>query len=1171
MKLKRVKIFGFKTFAERTEVELDGNIIAIIGPNGCGKSNIVDSILWGLGETNARNLRAQTSKEVIFSGSSRRKALGYAEVTLLFDNEDGTLPIDSSEVSVTRRLTRAGDSDYSINKRNCRLRDVNELLADSGLGRAGYAIVTQSDIDQALSASAMQRRAWIDEAAGVQRYRARRTESLRRLDTAQGHLQRIHDIINEIETQREPLRAEAETAKQYKVTFSSLREIESALLGKELTEAISEIEELEKRIEATLNSVDHENDRAEDLRTKHRETFRLIDGLDLDIERHREALLLAQTRLEQAISQVQLSEQKLESLKTLEATLADDSDSSSEQIEAALAELAKAKTQADLAQSEFDSLEESLGNVDAEAKSFATQLKAVEAELIAARQTQTDFERHQLESQHTKSRIKAVKKELEGVLESLPDLQEAVTENEASTNDLQTKVELIKAQLRTIDQSLRDIQTAEDRHAAESRKLLSQIAALDGRRRGIEATIEANEGLAQGSRAVLEAVKAGRLPDEYTPVAHAIHIEGDLVQAIETALGAAGNDLIVPDESAAKDAIQFLKEFRAGRATFQPIPLMRPQSPSPELRQLLRTKGIVGLASELVDCDPKHRPVIDSLLGRTVIAEDLDTALNLARTRGWSRMVTLDGELIHSSGAVTGGAQKSRGTGLVQRRAELDQVEQELKSLQAQLEQAQRWNQADAVAELETNRQTLITELANQQSEFDEVRNWLMSLKHELSTTQSSHDKLQSELDRLTQIQSADLKPVDVPEVEARRDNLMRQLAAKSSDADSAQTRLSEARQRAAEAAERATESERRLSAMSSNAEQRQARLANINPERERLHTLIFEATADRAKREEEVAKTRTETITLQEKRKQLATDAENLSIQSEQAQRAAQSGSEILHQCEIKRARADSRRSAATERLLEEYGLTPEEAMAQSEDALIAPDAPALVAKLRRDLKQMGDVNLGAIDAYERLTERHDELATQVADVEEGMVEIRSTIKELDDLTRQRFVETFEKLQAAFGNVFVKLLGGGEASISLSDPHNILDSGVEISVTIPGKKQQRLELLSGGERAMSALAFLFSLLKVKPCPLVILDEVDAPLDGRNVERFIQMMREFNDQTQFILITHNNVTIESADVFLGVTMQEPGCSTVIPFRVPGHAIESKEATPVLSTEAAYVN
>ncbi|MBL8069199.1 MAG: chromosome segregation protein SMC [Armatimonadetes bacterium] len=1150
MKLKRVKIFGFKTFADRTDVELDGNIIAIIGPNGCGKSNIVDAILWGLGETNARHLRAQTAKEVIFSGSSRRKPLGFAEVSLLFDNEDGSLPIDTAEVSVTRRLTRSGDSDYSINKRACRLRDVNDLLADSGLGRAGYAIVTQSDIDQALSASALQRRAWIDEAAGVQRYRTRRTESLRRLDHAEGHLRRIHDILHEIEVQREPLREEAEAAKQYKVTLNALREIECALLGKELEESLAEIEELERRISATLSDVERENDRAESLRSAQKQILFKIEALDAEAERQREELMTAQGRLSQAQNQIELGKQKLESLALLEATLGQESESNAAQTAEAESALERARKEANESANALEALESSLGSVDAEARELAASLKALDGELAKARQAQAAYERRQIEAEHAKDRLRTVKKELQGVSESIPDLEGAVAENESALETLGSALEGFRAEIKVIDGELQAIAGKEDSHAASMRKLLAQIASLDGRRRGIEATIEANEGLSHGSRAVLEAVKAGRLPDSYTPVVHAIHFEGNLVSAVETALGAAGNDLIVPDESAAKEAIRFLKENRAGRATFQPVPLMRPQTPSPELRDLLGKRGVVGLASELVGCAPAHRPVIDSLLGRTVIVEDLDTALKYAKSRGWSRLVTLDGELIHASGAVTGGTQASRGNGIIHRKAELDQVSDELGSLQQRLSEMQAWDPSSEKQALQDRRSEVAEALAAQRSEWEEARTWLMSLKHELAQTLSSRDMLEAEAARLAQPQDQ-MEPVDLAGIELRRDEAVQLLAAKSSSAESAQARIVEARQLAAAAANRLEEADRRLAAIRGSAEQRQARLAHIGPERQKLETSIAEASSELKGLEERVAALRAKSLTSAEQRKTLSQEAMTAGQQSEEAQKSAQSGSEILHHCEIKRARADSRRSAAAERLLEEYGLSPEEALEESASSLVAPDAPALVAKLRRDLKAMGDVNLGAIEAFDRLTERHDELAGQSADVEEGMAEIRATIKELDDRTRQRFVETFEQLQAAFGQVFVKLLGGGDAEISLSDPANILDSGVEIAVTIPGKRRQPLELLSGGERAMSAIAFLFSLLKVKPCPLVILDEVDAPLDGRNVERFISMMREFNDVTQFILITHNNVTIESADVWMGVTMQEPGCSTVIPFRVPG--------------------
>jgi chromosome segregation protein len=1163
MKLKRVKIFGFKTFADRTDVELDGNIIAIIGPNGCGKSNIVDAILWGLGETNARNLRAQTAKEIIFSGSSRRKSVGFAEVSLLFDNEDGALPIDTSEVAINRRLNRAGDSDYAINKRSCRLRDVNDLLADSGLGRAGYAIVTQSDIDQALSASAQQRRAWIDEAAGVQRYRTRRVESMRRLEAAQSHLARVHDIIHEIELQREPLREEAETARQYKTTLNSLREIESSLLGQELAEAIAELEDLEKRIVATMAEMDRDAERVESLRLQHRQTVEHVSQIESKLDHARTELTENQSKLDQALGQVQLGEQKLESLTVLQQTLSEEGQNSGDQIREAQADLERDRALAESARQAQVELQTALGTVDSEAKILAAELKKIEQDLLAARKQQVEFERSQVEAQHAKSQLKALRKELAGIAEALPELESAVTENEAQLADAQAQVDSLKSDRKTLDDRLRQIQHQEENQATIIRKQLAHIAALDGRRRGIAATIEANEGLAQGSRAVMDAVKSGRLEPVYTPVARAISTPEEIVAAIETALGASSNDLIVPQESDAKTAIAYLKEHRAGRATFQPIPLMRPSAPNHELNQVLNQRGVVGRASDLVDCHSNHRPVIESLLGRTVIVETIDIALKLAKTRGWNRLVTLDGELVHASGAVTGGTQQNRGNGLVQRKAELDKLEVELEKLQLDLVALQSQDFDQAKSEIDAQKQSNRDQLNAAQTNLDEVRTWVMSLRHELTTTKAEQSKRQAEADRLSRESARTIDPIDVATIEQQRDLLVSQLATKSSDAESAQSRMTEARQRSAEAAERLSNAERRLSAMTSNASQRATRFAQIEPERARILAQIAESNAESTRRTAALVSLRETVLTLTEQRTQYAQTIESLAHSIEQAQKSNFSGSEVLHQCELKRARADSRRSNAAERLLEEYGMRPEEAIAIAAEALIAPDAAALVTKLRRDLKAMGDVNLGAIEAFERLTERHDELAHQVADVEEGMGEIQTTIKELDAMTRERFVETFEKLQVAFADVFVRLLGGGEAKISLSDPENMLDSGVEIAVTIPGKKQQRLELLSGGERAMSALAFLFSLLQVKPCPLVILDEVDAPLDGRNVERFIKMMRDFNDRTQFILITHNNVTIESADVFLGVTMQEPGVSTVIPFRVPS-ALPSEPSAPLLA-------
>lgn len=1153
MKLKRVKIFGFKTFAEKTEFDLDGNIIAVVGPNGCGKSNIVDSILWGLGETSSKHLRAQTSQEVIFSGSANRKPVGFAEVTLLFDNEDGILPLDSPEVSVTRKLTRGGDSSFAINKRNCRLKDIGDLLADSGLGRAGYAIVGQSEIDQALAASAGQRRAWIDEAAGVQRYRARRVEAIRRLASAEEHLERVADIIREIESQREPLREEAEVAQKYKITLASLREIEVGLLTLDLANAMAELEASDERTNTAISLATKELQRAEELEDKSKEESDKVAELELKIEQIRDQKLKAQTALEQANAAIQIAQGKLESLDMLESRLNEESEASEERQALAASDFEKAKLEEAEERQNHTSLRESLGSADSEAKRLSQELSAAETELKKARELVAERSRLDLEAAHRHERMSQIEEELLGIADTIPDLEEAVNEANSQFQELEERINAAKTEMREAQEQLKQLQLTTDQVGAQSRKILSEIAALDGRRRGIEATIDAHEGLAQGPRAVMAAAAQGRLTASYKPVGEVIEVESDLALAIDTALGGSANDLIVPDERAAKDAIEFLKSNRLGRATFQPLTLMRPQTQTEDLRQLLRTKGVVGLASELVDCDRDARPVIDSLLGRIVIVETIDDGLKLAKTRGWSRLVTMDGEVIHSSGAVTGGASKHQSQGMVQRRAELQDLEEDIINLQKDLDELAKSDSSkqESREKLRIKIEACQESIRSQQQEHEETKSWLMGVQHELQTTLKSQARLKAELENLNKTTDLPKLNIDITKLEAARDELMKALAARSSDAEQANLRMEEADQRLNQAIARRQEAERRLTSILEAEKLRERRSGSLEPERDRFRAQLSQAEKDKESFAAQLEATNLEQATALEAKKNHLAEAVKLAEEAKQAHKNASSFSDTVHQAEIARAKADSKRTTATERLLEEYGITPEEALESAPNILLPDDAASAAAKFRREIKAMGDVNVGAIEAYERLTQRHEELTFQAEDILNGKVEIEAGIKELDRLTRERFLTTFEELRIQFAQMFQRIFNGGEGILELEDNANILDSGVEISVTIPGKKRQRLELLSGGERALSALAFLFALLKVKPSPLVILDEVDAPLDGRNVERFISMMREFSGQTQFILITHNPVTIESADVWFGVTMQEPGVSTVVPFKVPG--------------------
>lgn len=1156
MRLKKVQIFGFKTFADKTEVVIDAPFTAVVGPNGCGKSNIVDAILWGLGETKASHIRAKTSQDVIFAGSATKRKLGYAEVTLTFDNEDGSLPIDTPEVAVTRRLSRGGDSDYRINGRACRLRDVNDLLADSGMGRAGYAIVGQSEIDQALAASPQQRRDWIDEAAGVMRYRNRREEALRRLAYADEHLDRVNDILKEIESQRRPLEKEAEAALRYKQIRSSLREMESGLLILEIAEAVAKLDELDEKLRNAVRVAEEETTKSERLEREASTLTEETAHIEERIEALRHAHYEAQTAFEHASAAVQVAISKLEGLDALETTLTDEATAGSERVLQAEMDLERAREEEKKELDSLEALRTELSGADVEARKLTHELRVAEAALLEARELVGRNQRIELESSHRAERVRAIEEEIAGIDAAVPDLREAIADAQETFERLDATVSAAREAMRLAEEELVQLRKVEEDYAAESRKLLSQIAVLDGRRAGIHDTIDAHEGLAQGAKAILDAVESSDLSGSYVPVGEAVRADAEFAHAIDTALGSSSNDLIVKDESFAKVAIEYLKANRLGRATFQPVNLVKVPERPKSVVDLTREEGVLGFANDLVECEDQHRPVIDSLLGLVLVVEDLDTGLRLAKTNGWKRLVTLEGEVVHSSGAVTGGRYESA-TGIVQRRAELADIEQMSAELQRQVEESEKafagreQVRAALVERLESARESL----TQNAGEHEEARLWLVNLQHELQATERAKEKLAGERDALASAQGEALAEVDEKSAEERRDDLLRQLAAKTADADQAGIRLREAESRAVQATGRRIEAERRFEDLTQSEQQRTHKSENIGSERGRYAEQIEKSTREREATEAKVHRLQTELDELSAKKRELIEKNIALTTEAKESQKTARAMSETAHSAEIQRTRLDSKRTNAVQRLLEEYGVSQDEAVSLAPETTVPEDAPKLVPQLRKELKEMGDVNLGAVEAFERLTERFTELNNQVEDISAGKAEIMESIAELDRLTKDRFEQTFAQLKVAFAEMFVKMFGGGEGEIELLDEKNVLDSGVEIRVTVPGKRRQRLELLSGGERALSATAFLFALLKVKPSPLVILDEVDAPLDGRNVERFVGVVREFCDRSQFILITHNAVTMEEADIWFGVTMQE-GASLLIPYKMPDkHMIE----------------
>lgn len=1169
MKLKHVKIYGFKTFADRTEFEMDGNLIAVVGPNGCGKSNIVDAIMWALGEPSPKNLRAHNSADIIFSGSSLRKPLGFAEVTLTFDNSRGRLPIDTTDVVVSRRVDRSGESHYAINGRACRQRDVYELFADSGLGRTGYAIVSQSDIDAALRASAEERRTWLDEAAGVQRYRSRKNEALKRLDSALVHLQRVNDVIQEIESQREPLREQAEAARTYKGLLSSLREIESGLLIVEAVEAKEQVHKLgmavaEKRREA--DEARKAAQRAESLSDE-------ASGALVDIEKRIDAKTAeyhaASSNLERAVARVALAKQRLESLEELDANRDVEAKAASERIERAKRALELAERELASATEAVDMLVQVLSGSDEIAQRLQHKLELAEATLAQARLASVDRIHREARLAQLRDRRGAIDRELEGAEAALPQLQQAVHDGEAKLLAERKSLEEARKRLTESRDRLASLQDAGKALEGRRRTLLAEEAALEGKASALRATLEAGEGMPAGVRAILAALSEGTLTGDFVPVSAAIHVEAALTNAIEAALGPAAGDLITSRIDFAREAIEYLKREGAGRATFLPLDTLKQRERHEGIRRLVGRPGVLGIAADLVGCDPALKPAVEFLLGAVLVVEDSKIAASLARETGFRSIATLDGELLRAGGSLTGGAYRREVAGPIRRASELEETQARLSELADALHAVQQESErlSASASDLGRDEESALQEVADLEVSVAEVVQWLTALREELNATDRAIERLRAERNQIESefaLSQGDDTATEatVQQAEAERNELLALVAAKSADAEQARRALADARERKDAAQARLNLARADYEDALAYSQTKSLRLENLGQERERQMAAIQQSEADRAKCEDAVAWVTKELEELRAQRQTLEEQRSAMLLQARQLHERARELDDASYRDDILRARAETKLASVLARLLEEYNVTEEEAERLAPTVELPEDAPKIAARLRREIRALGDVNVGAIEAYDKLTERYEILTTQREDILQSKAELDRTISELDRLTRGAFTKTFDEVNEAFREMFVRLFGGGDAVLRLTDPEKILETGVEIEVQVPGKAKQRLELLSGGERALSACAFLFALFKVKPSPLSVLDELDAPLDGRNVERYVDLLRDFAAENQFIVITHNPTTIAAAPIWFGVTMQEPGVSTVIPYRAadPAPSSNGKRAT-----------
>ncbi|HJV32186.1 MAG TPA: chromosome segregation protein SMC [Bacillales bacterium] len=1179
MYLKRLDVIGFKSFAERIGVDFVQGVTAVVGPNGSGKSNITDAIRWVLGEQSAKSLRGSKMEDIIFAGSDSRKALNFAEVTLTLDNEDQGLSIDYNEVSVTRRVYRSGDSEFLINKQPCRLKDIIDLFMDSGLGREAFSIISQGKVEEILNSKAEDRRTIFEEAAGVLKYKNRKKKAEVKLSETQDNLNRVTDILHELESQVEPLKIQASMAKDFLEKKDELEKIEVAL-------TVCEIEDLHQKWEKLSDLIEEHKKNDWQLSTelqkkeaKIEETRDHVTALDESISDLQNVLLHASEELEKlegrkevlkerkknaSQNKFQLEENILELTKKI-TVLKEQRDKQNDAVKA-LSEQVK------ILKSELQEKQEKLhlysGNLDEKIDS----LKSEYIELLnnqAAAKNEQKYIDQQLEQQARKnSRLdeenikyitgrESAEKKKAAIQSELAEIQKKLDQQVHSFREGQRKLESVKNQYEKQEKTL--YQAYQFLQQAKSRKEM------------LEELQEDFSGFFQGVKEILKE-RGKKLSGIEGAVAELMQVPKEYETALEIALGGALQHIVVDTEKSARDAIQYLKQNSFGRATFLPLNVMKGRILSQAQLNLIQSHpSFIGVASSLVKYEQKYEEVITNLLGNVIVTKDLKGANELAKLLQYrSRFVTLDGDVVNPGGSMTGGAIKQKSSSLLSRKGELDNLKEKLSSMEEQ------------TTTLETHVKTLKEEVQALDKQLDMIRKdgeelrlkeqavkgdlreaelEEKNLQELLSMYDLEKDQFTEEKKALTVRQEEILQLMDGYQKDiASLDQLIAKLTEqKTLDLTSRETLITEINELKVEYAaknEQYTHANERLTFINEDLLESEQKRSNHE---EDLMLLTSEMTNSSSGEEQlEVAATakqqdKEETIKLISSRRQERLELQSLLEDSElevkELKRQHKGMVEVLKDEEVKVNRIDVELENRLTHLREEYLLSFDGAKEQYPLTISIEEARKKVKLIKLAIEELGNVNLGAIEEYDRVSERYEFLLEQKTDLQEAKDTLFQVITEMDSEMKKRFEQTFEGIRFHFEPVFQALFGGGRAELKLTDPKDLLNTGVEIVAQPPGKKLQNLGLLSGGERALTAIALLFSILKVRPVPFCILDEVEAALDEANVYRFSQYLKKYSAETQFIVITHRKGTMEEADVLYGVTMQESGVSKLVSVRL----------------------
>ncbi len=1182
MHLKSVELQGFKSFADKIYLDFNPGITAIVGPNGSGKSNISDAIRWVMGEQSVRSLRGSRMEDVIFAGTEVRKPQGFAEVSLTLDNSEGSLPIDYEEVVITRRVYRNGEGEYFINHAACRLKDIHELFMDTGLGREGYSIIGQGKIDEILSNKSEDRRRIFEEAAGITKYKYRKNEAEKKLEKTNENLTRVNDIMSELSGQLEPLRIQSEKAKKYLNLRDELKAIDVNVSVATIVKYRADLVEIERRLDGVSNSIDLLQKEIDDKEELTQRMYAEIEKIEEEMENCRRAQRLAADETAEENQRISLglaniehckenihriteeigkSERGIGQLDELIAgyvsereKLTEMQNTLVERIQAAEADFEKINSVFEGNNDRLESLKDEIiektaeiSNLRSKVSNYNILLENFERE---RRNVHDELERHSLEHNRIGENNKVI---------------------EAALAKLTAEFDEIKADAEAAERNVTDCQEKSDELSEKRDIILAELNRRNSRKSVLEDMENDYEGYNRSVKEIMTAHSGGPLKDAkiYGPVSKLIFTDKKYVTAIEVALTSVNQNIVTETEQDAKAAINFLKSGKLGRATFMPISTSK--SRNTDIQGADKMKGFIALAQDIVDYDSKYEGVVGSVLGGTVVVDNIDNAIVMAAKCGHKfKIVTIEGEVMQPGGAMSGGT-LGKNSGFLSRAAEIESLTAEIGELKEQLENIEKEKTETAKTLQESvqraeNAKILISvkneEYIRAKADSDHSRTFLEAAEErknqliqemrtiEERTTEINADieicnktageleasvlKLRSETDS-KQLESEGIS-IKAKEIQDLLINLRIDESANQKDIDVQNERLESAK------AERA-----------SILEDNDIKLAEIDELNEKINSLNCEINADRKKLEKigiYTVELEDELISLGNTRKGTDQKARDLQENVKNIREKMYTLGQQKTKIEGSKAKCESDLDGLFEYLWEEYELTFSDAekMKTDEDFNLK-EANVRISELKSKIKSLGNINIDAIEEYKMVKERFDFLTEQTVDLEKAKGELEKIIDEMMGIMKKQFSEQFEIISKNFNNVFRELFGGGQAYLELADPEDIMETGVEIIAQPPGKKLQSLTLLSGGERAFTAIALLFAILKVRPTPFCILDEIEAALDDINVYRYADYLKKYSQKSQFIVVTHRRGTMEAANILYGVTMQEKGISKLLSLNI----------------------